>query len=781
MDFCLHCDEPAPFPLFSEKDREQANPFCCEGCLTVYGVLHSLGFSDYYKIKAQGEILKPRSPVQESKSKFTYLDDPDFISEYAKRGKQDEIILDFYLEGIHCLACLWLIEKLPEMSPFILSSKLDLEKSIATVMLSKEGKASSVAVLFNQLGYRPHPLKNGQELDDLRLKEERSQLLRIGVAGAAAGNIMLYAVSLYGGASGEHGAFFNLLTVLFAIPVLTYSAFPFYRNAWMGLRNKTLSIDVPISLSLILGAILGVVDLLSGKTENYFDSLTTLVFLLLLSRYFLQKVQQRGLAASDLNFFYQSESARRIENGKIREIHPDFIKSGQTLLVGNGEFFPVDGEVLEGESEVDNSLLTGESRSVGVGPGSVVFSGTLNLGKEILIRSTSGARDSRLGKILKNVESGWGLRSNIVTISQRVSQYFTVGVMGLAAILYLYVLFQAGAEAALERAVVLLIVTCPCALALSVPLSFTRALRLAAQNGIIIKSDETIEKLELAKHLFLDKTGTITFGQVKVSEFSTQIPHQEMGNILLSLERGSRHPVGKALFEHGQSLGGSFQEVLERREETGVGVSGRIGGSFYEIRGQRIFQDGKVIASFKLNDLLRSDSKDHIKKLREEGLIPMVLSGDRKETVALIAKEAGLLPEETQGELGPEKKAQLIKSMSQTVMVGDGANDALALSSADVGVAVYGAMDISLRSADVYLTTPGLGALEKLIVLSRETMKVIRRNLILSLSYNSISVALAFAGLISPLSAAIIMPVSSLTVLLSSYWGTKKMRSLWKS
>lgn len=781
MDICLHCDEPAPYPLFSEGDLDHKDPFCCEGCLTVYGLLHSLGFSDYYKIKEEGEILKPRSPVIQGDSHFKYLDDPDFLSIYGKLEGSGATTMDFYLEGIHCLACLWLIEKLPEMSEIILRSKLDLENSTATVTVAPEGKVSEVAVLLSQLGYKPHPLKNNKEIEDLRIQEERSQLLRIGVAGAAAGNIMLYAVSLYGGAEGEHASFFNFLTVAFSVPVLTYSAFPFYQNAWFGIKNRTLSIDIPISLSLILGGLLGFIDLMSGKTENYLDSLSTLVFLLLLSRYFLQKVQQRGLVANDLNFFYKCESAWRIENGETTEIHPDFIKVGDTIVVNPGEFFPVDGEVIQGKSEVDNSLLTGESASSLIEPGSSVFSGTLNLRGEVFIRSSSSSRDSRLGKILKNIESGWGLRSSIVSLSQKVSKYFTLTVISLAVLLFFFVLQTSGIHVALERAIVLLIVTCPCALALSVPLSFTRTLRMAAQNGIIIKSDETIEKLEKSRNLFLDKTGTLTFGKIKVSDLRTGCSLQEIGDVLVSLERGSRHPVGKALFEYGQSLSGKVREVQDFREKIGEGVSGTISGLSYSIRKQKIYKDEKEIASFELRDLLRQDSSTLIRSLRKEGLKPNILSGDREETVEAIAKEAGLTKGEFHAEIGPEEKAQIIRSEAATIMVGDGANDALALSSADVGVAVFGAMDISLRSADVYLTSPGLSSLEKLIILSRETMKVIRRNLILSLSYNSISVALAFTGFISPLSAAIIMPLSSLTVLGSSLWGTKKMRSLWKS
>lgn len=782
MQVCIHCDEAAVPPIFQEDDKTMSKPFCCEGCLTVYTLLHTKGLESYYEIKNNSAVFKRRSPVEVKEGQFKFLDDEQFLKEYSYTDSQSSRTMEFYLEGIHCLACLWLIEKLPEFLPGVFSSKLDLEKSVVTVVLKEEGKFSQVAREFNQLGYRPHPLKRNQDTTNLRIKEERLALTRIGIAGAAAGNIMIYAVSLYGGANGEFAKLFNTLTVLFAVPVLSFSAWPFYQNAWNAIKNKTLSIDIPISLSLLIGAIMGVYNLFMGINDNYFDSLTTLVFLLLMSRYFLQKIQERGLSASDLHFFYQSESVLKSQGDTFVEIHPRFIKADDVLKIRPGEFIPADGVILSGSSNLNNSLLTGESFPVRVTAGDKVFSGTQNLTHELFMKAQSVSDDSRLGQLLKNVENGWAHRSKIVNLTNLVSKYFTLAVFVLSVILFVYLLQTHDLKHALEGAITLLIVTCPCALALAVPLTFTRALSKASEQGIIIKSDEVIEKLAKVKHVFIDKTGTITFGKLKVVNFKLlQASHLPVNDIIFNLERCTRHPVALALLEYIKSNSVQTLEVSDFKEILGTGVSGHIGKHFYEIRKAGIFEDGELIATFNVQDTVRNDSEEALKNIKALDASISILSGDKKEVVQKIAAEVGLDQSAALYGLGPEEKSALIRKTPHSLMVGDGANDSIALSNADVGVAVMGAMDISLRAADVYLTTPGLVPVEKLMILSKETMKVIRRNLILSLLYNSVSVACAFAGIIDPLIAAIIMPVSSLTILFSTLAGTKKTRNLWKS
>jgi Cu2+-exporting ATPase/Cu+-exporting ATPase len=772
---CVHCDEPAALPVFLSTDQGQRLPFCCRGCLTVYEVLKELRLTSYYEIKNQSGVIKRRSPVDFSPSGFNYLDDVRFKKDHCYFTPDENPVMDFYLEGIHCLACLWLIEKLPELLPEVLQSKLNLENSTVSITVSGQGKFSEAARELNRLGYKPHALNRNDDAKKFQELEDRSFLRRLGIAGAATGNIMIYSVSLYGGATESLGEIFQALTVILAIPVFTYCAWPFYQSAWTSLKNRTLSIDIPIAMSLIMGFLMGSYGLFHHSEENYFDSLTALVFLLLLSRYFLKKIQTRGLAVNDLNFFYSSESVlRKTENG-FEDVHTDFLSPGDIVLVRRDEFFPADGTILKGDSFINNSLLTGESLPDHVKAGHAVFSGTQNLGNELLVRLDRLSKDTRLGNILRNVEQGWGLRSRTVDLTSAISKYFTLSVIILAIGLFISLVPEKGFSFALTRALTLLIVTCPCALAISVPLTFHRSLSQAARHGIIVKSDEVFEKLASAKKIFLDKTGTITLGHLKVYGYRSD---RSLFDIIYSLERNSKHPVGRALAEFALHNQAQEKNVEGLKEVPGRGVEGFIDGLFYEIINGEVFEGGHVIATFVVRDVIRRDSKEIISRLQKSGHELTILSGDRSDVVESLAREAGISSVHSQ--ISPERKVELVKS-SGGVMVGDGANDAMALSSADVGIAVSGAMDISLRASDVYLSTPGLSGVEKLFTLSLETMKVVKRNLLLSLVYNSCSVFLVFTGFISPLVAAIIMPTSSLTVLVSTLLGTQRMRALWKS
>jgi len=788
MSNCLHCDQEVLTSFFSsESERETSisiGPFCCKGCLTVYGILKNKGLShNYYQIKKDGQPFRSRAPANPSTNQYTFLDSKDFQAEYTYLNHNKERTIEFYLEGIHCLACLWVIEKLPSFLPGVLSSKLNLGRSVAIITINESGSFASVARELDHIGYRPHPLKINQSESEYKLKEERRNLLRIGIAGAASGNIMLYAISLYAGAGKEYEHLFNLITVLFALPVLTFSAYPFYKNSFNALKTKSISIDVPISLALIMGGIMGFYNLLIGVPENYFDSLTALVFLLLLSRYFLKSIQEKGLNSTDLNFFYSGENYQKAINlglSEFSEIHPKQLNLGDIIKISPEQMIPADGTVIRGQSYLNNSLITGESELQKISEGENVFSGTQNISREILLKVTSLPKESRLGKILQNIENGWSHKSNIVSLSNTVSKYFISIVFLLSLFLLFFVLKSSGLKSALERSLTLLIVTCPCALAIATPLTFTRSLSLSAQNGIIIKDDAVIEKMSKAKTVFLDKTGTISERESEISEFKIiKKSHIEIGSIVHNLEKNSRHPVAITLKNYFPNDSQSF-DVIDHKETPGKGVSGFINGHHYVISKYSIYENDELIAQFKLTEKIKKDASQAISKLKNLGLDVKIISGDKTEKVQFLASNVGLTNNDCLGELSPEMKWDQIKNSSSTIMVGDGANDAIALKSADTGIAVYGAMDISLRAADIYLTTPGLFQVVKLIVLSKETMKVIYRNLFLSLAYNSVSVILAFTGAISPLAAAVIMPLSSLTVLLSSSIGTKELRGLWK-
>jgi heavy metal translocating P-type ATPase len=786
---CVHCDELSSVALYDEQDAKKENPFCCHGCLTVYHVLKSKGLEEYYSIKAQAGIIKRRSPVELEKTRYLYMDEPEFLKEFSYQNVQKNSQMEFYLEGIHCLACLWLIEKLPMIVPGVLSSKLDMEKSIVTVTIDQTGKFSQVAYELNTLGYRPHVLKKNQETHEFKIQEERAFLLRMGVAAAGASNIMLYAVSLYGGASDVYAKIFNFLTVVFAFPVLTYSAFPFYKNAWVSLKNKNLSIDVPISLSLILGGVMGVYNLILGVHENYFDSLTTLVFLLLISRYFLRKIQEKALSTSDLHYFYQGESVQRLKNSNnnnnevLEDIHPKYIKVGDILKISSGDFIPADGKIIRGKSYVNMALLTGESTPVAVCSQDKIYAGTQNISEDLFMEVEKLQKNSRLGEILKGVEQGWFKRAPIVDLTDKVSKYFILSVFILSASLFIYLLLTQNFKHALEHALTLMIVTCPCALALSVPLTFTRALNQAADHGMIIKNEAVLQKLSEIKNILIDKTGTLTLGKQKVVNF---VLHQKLQSslsvyeVIYNLEKISKHPVAKSLLEFVSLHPVQDYKVEDYLETPGVGVEAKIQGSHFKINRKGIWENEELVATFELTDQVRADAKRSLLQLKNMGQSATILSGDKKEKVKKMITDLGCGELTYQAELTPEQKSTLVSQTDHAMMIGDGANDAIAFSHAHVGVAVHGSVDMALRSADVYLVTPGLTAIKRLLILGQETMKVIKRNLVLSLLYNATSVVLVFMGYITPLIAAIIMPLSSLTVFFSSILGTKKLRMLWK-
>ncbi len=782
MHACTHCHESVERAVYDEIiDPNLSTPFCCQGCLTVYQILHQKGFGEYYQIKESAGVLRKRAPVSGQPERFQFLDDQIFLDEYTELDTEGLRVVEIYLEGIHCLACLWLIERMPLMEPQIFNSKLDIERSVVLLKLAPQLKLSEVASLFNNLGYKPHVIKSSEDQRRLKNQEERRELLRIGIAAAGASNIMIYAVSLYAGASDLYAQVFNTLTVLFAIPVMTYSAWGFYQSAWNSLKNKVISIDVPIALALIMGFLMGCYNLFTGVTENYFDSLTALVFLLLLSRYFLKKIQERSLRVQDLDFFHHHESVLKAVDSSLenfQEVHAKYLKPQDIIKVKPQQFIPADGIILKGRTHTNNSLLTGESRLVSADHGDEVFSGTQNLSSEILLKVLKVGGETRLGEILKSVAGGWSQKSQILHVTQTVSQYFILVVLALSLILFVINLQELSLAASLERALTLLIVTCPCALALAIPLTFTRSLGLASKNGVFIKSDAAIEKLMKVKNIFIDKTGTLTFGRIQITELNIlKEPLLPMADVILNLENQSQHPVARALIDYAKALKPQIRRTEELLETIGQGVSAKIEGIKYEIKNYQVFEHDILVATFKVKDLLRPDSFDLIQRLKRNYSLHL-LSGDQKEIVEKTGQEVGI--SSTFSQQSPESKSRIVTETSHSLMIGDGANDAIALSRADIGIAVHGSMALSLKAADVYVVTPGLGPIENLLILSQETMRIIYRNIALSLTYNSLSVIAVFSGHITPLVAAVIMPLSSLTVLVSTLIGTKQLRSLWK-
>lgn len=770
---CAHCGSPV-----SDGGR-----FCCSGCEAVHAILSARGLEGYYALKKAGRSVRPAVPAvfSDASNTWSYLDDPGFRALYAT-GETGRT-MRFFLEGIHCVACVWLLEKLPEFVPGIESVTVDLGESLARVRISEEGSFAKAALEFERIGYHPHPVRSG-EAEELQKRENRLALIRIGVAGACAGNIMLLALAIYGGAAGTLAERFNWVSLALFLPVLLFSAVPFYREAWAALRAGRLSIDVPVVVGILLGTATSLVNLLSGSNEVYFDSTSTLVFLLLSSRHVLKRAQQRALDSSKLLHFLAPSVARRVTG---ETVPVDALSSGELIEVRVGEAVPIDGVVEKGSSTLNCALLTGESEPTRIGIGMPAFAGTVNVEAPIQVRVTATGYSTRLGRVLRDVEDSITRKAPIVDFTNRMAHWFVAAVLVLAAAAFVLGYFSDGWIPGLNRALAMVIITCPCVLALATPLALSLSIGKAARAGILIKGADVLERLSRVDTVVLDKTGTLTTGIFQFLEWQQPEADPSVASAVAALESRSNHPIARAIVKHLLAAGPrTLPEVTGFRERIGTGVEGKVGDSFYQISRDdsavggetrvRVLRDGRPVAYAVLGDRLREDSPRAVTQLLKMGLRPRVLSGDRTAAVTGVAVRLGIPPENARGEASPEDKAEEISRIPNALMVGDGANDAAALARAYVGVAVHGGMEVSLRAADAYLSRPGVGPVAALIRIARETMRIMRRNLAFSLIYNIGAIAAALFGRIDPLFAAIAMPVSALIVFLSSIAGTKALR-----
>jgi Cu2+-exporting ATPase len=586
------------------------------------------------------------------------------------------------------------------------------------------------------------------------------------VAAAAAGNVMLIAVALYAGAGAdpEVAQLFRWVSLLVTLPAVLWAGQTFFRGALAGLRVRTLHMDVPVSLALIGATVSSAYNTLRGSGEIYFDSVALLVFLLLVARWLQVRALRAASDASELLFSLAPSRARVVDpSGQVREVSVESLVAGQIAEVRAGEGIPVDGTVIEGQSRIDNALLTGEPMPVAVAAGSEVHAGAHNVAARLLVRITAAGEDTRVGRLLAAVSEAQRRRAPIVKLADRVAACFVFAVLLLAG-LSAAVWWSAGPDIAAERAVAMLVITCPCALGLATPLALARALGLAARRGIFVKGADTVETLSRVDTVLLDKTGTLTHGRVALGSFEGS---RELASRVAALEQHSAHPFARALHSAFPVAGDHQVEGVE--DTAGAGIRGRVDrqqlvvGSPAFVRrwvaqvtpqwqarlrqaGERgtspvlVAEAGRIAGLITFTDPLRADSAAAVHSLRRLGLGLSILSGDDPARVAEVARQLRVDRASAQGGLTPEAKLeqvrQLVAAGRVVAMVGDGVNDAAALAAAQVGIAVRGGAELSLATADVFLTQPGLPPAAELVRGARATLRVVRRNLGISLCYN---------------------------------------------
>ena len=785
---CAHCDSPVSAVRVDLRSERQ---FCCDGCHSVYAILHDAGLEGYYAQREPAAL--ERKTAQPSRRKFEELDEPSFRDSHCQPRANGALTTSFFVEGVHCSACVWLLERLPRVAPAVVEARYDLTRSALQVSWDPtKARLSEVARALDSLGYTPHPSHEANSSAEQR-KGDRALLLRLGIAGAAAGNVMLMALALYSGEfSGmaeEYTALFRWASLAIATPAVFWTGNVFFRGGLAALRTRTPHMDLPVSLGLLAGYLGSAVNTLRGHGEIYFDSLCTLTFLLLVGRYLQRTHQRHSAKASDLLHALAPATARLVDGEALREVPAHSVTVGSIVEIGAEERVAVDGVITLGSSALDTSLLTGESFPEEVTVGDRVHAGTTNLASKLRVRVESAGRETRLGRLLESVESTQRERAPIVRLADRVAGYFVVAIVTIAAFTLL-LWWQLDASHAIDHTVALLVVTCPCALGMATPLAVSAALRAAARNGILFKGGEFIEELARPGTIVFDKTGTLTEGRLELVSWSGD---EALKAFARAAEANSGHPIARA-FQ--RSLGATPLRSSSCREYPG-GVRAQVEGKDVLI-GSRAFLtdqlgsvpafalrqlqteaqagrtpvliaiDGEVRAVAGFADTVRADAAESLKRLAELGFQLEVLSGDDQRVVDSVVQHLGVPVALARGGASPEAKHALItlrRSNGQRVfMVGDGVNDAAAMAAANVGIAVHGGAEACLSAADVFTTRPGLDAIALAALGARRTMRVIRTGITLSLAYNLVGIALAVSGHLDPLWAAVLMPLSSITV-----------------
>jgi Cu2+-exporting ATPase len=702
------------------------------------------------------------------------------LAPFAKPGKDGLMGLTLAVDGVHCAGCIRRIETAMQEEPAIREARLNF--STRRLTLRWQGgaeQADSYGKKIIDLGYKVQPFETAAAAG--ASEETRALLLYMAVAGFASGNIMLLAFALWTTSAADMGeatrAFLHWIAALIALPTAIYSGQPFYKSAWAALKKGRTNMDVPISVGVILTCVISVFELLNHAEHTYFDAVVMLLFFLLIGRYLDQRARSSARAAATDLLALMSGTATVLEAGQQKKLSIRDLQPGMIVQLAVGERVPADGEVLAATS-MDSSLVTGETLPVTVSAGGPVHSGMVNVGVPVTVRVSKLADDSLLADIVRLMEKAEQGQAKYVRIADRAARLYTpvVHVLALATFLAWVFIGNMPWDRATVIAATVLIITCPCALGLAVPVVQVLATSILMKRGIMVKAGDAFERLAVIDTLLFDKTGTLTRGQPELLNVPSY-PAERLKQAA-AMAAQSRHPLAQALL---RACPGPHEAVTVT-EHPGQGLSAgesKLGSrSFIGASGADdsqlelwLSQPSQPPLRFTFADQLRADAKEVLTQLKAQGIAVQMLSGDRPEVVASVAAELGITG--AQGGLKPaDKVAQLeaLRAQGHKIgMVGDGLNDAPVLSAADVSLSPASALDITQNAADIVFTGEKLAPVLRSLQIARFSQKLVRENFFLSIFYNIFFIPLAMAGYVTPMIAAIAMSGSSLAVIANSF------------
>ncbi len=676
--------------------------------------------------------------------------------------------VDLPVSGMTCAACARTIERTLAHTPGVSRAQVNLATNTATVEFDPgSAKVSdfvgALVTGIEELGYgvpRPEVPPKSQEPGNRRLL----------VAAILAVPVLALGMS-HGVVHVPYSAWIQLALTL---PVIFYSGAPFYLAAWSALRHRSANMNSLIALGTGAAFLYSLYQTLRGGHEVYYEAAAVIIALILLGR--MLEARARGQAGEAIRHLMelQPPTARVVRNALEVELKAQDVLSGDVVVVRPGERIPVDGVVSEGESAVDESMLTGESMPVEKRPGAAVFAGTINCSGGFRYAATKVGRATVLQQMIELVNQAQGSRAPVARLADVVSGYFTIAVLAAAAITFAAWIWFAPFSVALVNAVAVLIIACPCALGLATPTAIMVGTGRGAAHGILIKGGEALEMAHKIDIVVLDKTGTITRGKPRVTAVAAAagFTEEELLRLAASAERYSEHPLGKAIVEAAMERGLALEAATGFAALSGYGVRALVGGRIVEVGkpGVTVTVDGSPAGAIEIADTIKPEAAAAVRRLRDMNLDVWMITGDRRDTAEAVARDAGI--DHVLAEVLPDQKADAVKKLQATgkrvAMVGDGINDAPALAQADLGVAMGSGTGVAMDAGSIILMRGDLNGVADAIELSRRTMRIIRQNLFWAFAYNAVGIPVAAFGLLSPMLASAAMALSSVTVVSNS-------------
>ncbi len=799
---CYHCGQAIPEKeLVFRPIKEAEQPFCCNGCASVCEVIHEAGLESFYQRTPDGDLLEPPPPPNKDIDFFDY----DEVQSQYVGDLSDKREITLMSDAIHCAACVWLIEHTLAKIDGILMARVNFtNKQIKIRWDNSQIKLSDVIRKLNSVGYDATPYDPSVSDESYR-KANRELLYRLGFAGFAMMNTMWFSVALYtGAAQDEFRDYFHWLGFIVATAALAYSGQPFLKGAWTSIKSRNVGMDVSISLGMLTTYFYSfwVTIHPSHTGEVYYDTLVDFMFLLLIGRYLEAISKNKAIDSSRRLMDLQPKVARKKQDEGEAIVPVRTLVKGDQILVKPGEQIPVDGFIVQGQSMINESMLSGESREIHKSVGDAAVAGTLNIDGHLTLEVDKILQDTQLGKIVHMVEEAQGSKAPIQCTADKIMPWFVSATISLAAASFVFWAFAESIEFAVITATAVLIITCPCAFGLATPMAIAVASGVSARNGILVKNGAVLETLHSIQHFVFDKTGTLTKGQMKVVDeaFVEGVDPKQLMLEVASIENLSEHSLGYAMVESTKQQydfgSNDWLEVTSFKINSGKGVEGQVGKDQFLIgtanwltasavalpknlvdlanlnaeKAQTavwISKNGEVQAVLFLEDEIRPEAIELIKRLKAKGKDVTLLSGDLQIVADRVAEQLGGM--NVIAEVMPHDKNEVIRELQtkgqSVVMVGDGVNDAPALVRADVGIALGSGTDVSMDSADIVLMNNELMAVDTAVELSERTLKTVKQNIASSIVYNIIMVPLAVSGMLTPLIAAITMPLSSLVVI----------------